>query len=96
MKFRFLNTVLSAGALVAFSVSAQQIDVKPASPVLLGESVSISLRSLPVNQDVKLIAERIVTEWGSEKRALYRAEAICAVAADGTLNLATATPKSGS
>jgi dienelactone hydrolase len=96
MKFRFLNTMLSASALVAFSVSAQQIDVKPASPVLLGEPVSISLRSLPVNQDVKLAAERIVTEWGSEKRVLYRAEATFAVAADGTLDLATTAPKSGS
>jgi dienelactone hydrolase len=96
MKFRFLNTMLSAGALVAFSVSAQQIDIKPASPVLLGEPVAISLRSLPANQDVKLTAERIVTEWGSEKRVLYRAEATFAVGADGTLDLATAAPKSGS
>lgn len=96
MKFRFFNTVLSAGALVAFSVSAQQIDVKPASPVLLGAPVAISLRSLPANQDVKLTAERVMTEWGSEKRVLYRAEATFAVGADGTLGLATATPKSGS
>jgi dienelactone hydrolase len=96
MKFRFLNTVLSATALVAFSVSAQQIDVTPASPVLLGEPVAISLRSLPANQDVKLTAERIVTEWGSEKHVLYRAEATFAVGADGTLDLATAAPKSGS
>jgi dienelactone hydrolase len=96
MKIRFINSLLSAGALVAFSVSAQQIDVKPASPVLLGEPVAISLRSQPANQDVKLTAERIVTEWGSEKRVLYRAEATFAVDADGTLDLATAAPKSGS
>jgi dienelactone hydrolase len=96
MKIRFINSLLSAGALVAFSVSAQQIDVKPANPVLLGEPISISLRSLPANQDVKLTAERIVTDWGSEKHVLYRAEATFAVGADGTLDLATAAPKSGS
>jgi len=96
MKFRFLSTVLSATALVAFSVSAQQINVKPASPVLLGEPVAISLAGLPANQDVTLIAERIMSEWGSEKRVLYRAEATFAVGADGALDLATATPKSGS
>lgn len=100
MKFRFLSAVLSAGALVVFSfsssLSAQQIDVKPANPVLLGEPVAISLRALPANQDVKLIAERIVTEWGSEKQVLYRAEATFAVGADGTLDLTTAAPKSGS
>ncbi len=96
MKKRIINSLLSAAALFAFSVSAQQIDVKPANPVLLGESVAISLRSLPANQDVKVTAERIVTEWGSEKHALYRAEATFAVGTDGTLDLATATPKSGS
>jgi dienelactone hydrolase len=96
MKIRFINSLLSASALVAFSVSAQQIDVKPANPVLLGEPISISLRSLPANQDVKLSAERIVTEWASGKHVLYRAEATFAVGADGTLDLATAAPKSGS
>jgi dienelactone hydrolase len=96
MKIRFINSLLSASALIAFSVSAQQIDVKPANPVLLGEPISISLRSLPANQDVKLTAERIVTEWASGKHVLYRAEATFAVGADGTLDLATAAPKSGS
>jgi hypothetical protein len=96
MKIRFINSLLSASALVAFSVSAQQVDVKPANPVLLGESISISLHSLPANQDVKLSAERIVTEWASGKHVLYRAEATFAVGADGTLDLATAAPKSGS
>ncbi len=104
MKNASLKLSLSlAGSLVALSVAltsapatAQQFTITPANPVLLGEPVAILLSGLSANEDVKITAERVMTEWGSEKRALYRAEATFAVGADGTLDLARANPKRGS
>ncbi len=89
--------VLVVSAVLASpSAAAQQFTINPTNPVLLGEPVAISLSGLPAGEDVKITAERVMTEWGSDKRAIYRAEAIFAVGADGTLDLARANPKSGS
>jgi dienelactone hydrolase len=100
MKHSVLSVALRFTTLAIWAiapiVSAQQFSVSPANPILQGEAVTISLAGLTPGQDVKIIAERVITEWGSEKRALYRAEATFAVGADGTLDLATAAPKSGS
>ena len=86
--------VLSTFALPHAS-SAQQFGVTPANPILQGEPVAISLTGLPANQDVKIIAERVMTAWDSEKRVLYRAEATFAVGADGTLDIGRVAPKQG-
>jgi dienelactone hydrolase len=76
-------------------ISAQQFRISPDNPLLQGDPVEISLTGLPANQDVKIRAERIVSEWGTEKKVLYRAEAVFAVGADGMLDLARTAPKPG-
>ena len=81
--------------LAALNVSAQQFVVSPANPVLAGEAISIPLRELPPSKEVKLAAERVMQDDADDKRVLYRAEASFTVAADGTLDLATAAAKSG-
>ena len=92
----FIIALVMSTFALSRDIAAQQFNVTPASPILQGEPVAISLTGLPANQAVKIIAERVMTEWGSEKRVLYRAEATFAVGADGTLNTASATPKQGS
>jgi dienelactone hydrolase len=87
--------LMFATLTLSHEISAQQFSVTPASPILQGEPVTISLTGLPASQDIKIIAERIVTEWGSEKRVLYRAEATFAVGADGTLDISRVAPKQG-
>ena len=97
MKQIVFTVALGLATLVpSHEISAQQFSVTPASPILQGEPVTISLTGLPANQDIKIIAERIMTEWGSEKRVLYRAEATFGVGADGTLDLSRVAPKQGS
>ena len=83
-------------ALMSHAAAAQQFNLSPVNPVLLGQPVAISLANLPMNQDVKIVAERVITEWKSDKHVLYRSDATFAVGADGTLDLAQAIPKSGS
>ena len=81
--------------VAALNVAAQQFVVSPANPVLSGEPIFITLRELPPSKDLKLIAERVMLDDADDKRVLYRAEASFTVAADGTLNVATAAAKSG-
>ena len=81
--------------IAALNVSAQQFVVSPANPVLSGEAISITLRELPPNKEVKVSAERVMLDEADHKRVLYRAEASFTVAADGTLDLALSPPKSG-
>ncbi len=92
----FVIALAFASISLSSGISAQQFSVTPANPILLGDPVAISLTGLAANQDVKIVAERIMTEWGSEKRVAYRAEATFAVGADGTLDISRATPKQGS
>ena len=98
MKSRCLAvlTFFNAAALIATHCHAQQIVLTPASPVLLGEAVSITLREFPANQTVKLVAERIMTvEWQGDKRVLYRADASFVTSSDGSLNVASSAAKTG-
>ena len=98
MKSRCLAvlTFFNAAALIATHCHAQQVVLTPASPVLLGEAVSITLRELPANQTVKLVAERIMTvEWQGNKRVLYRADASFVTSSDGSLNVASNAAKTG-
>jgi dienelactone hydrolase len=92
----FSIALLLATFTISPTTSAQQFSVSPASPILQGEPVTISLTGLPASQDVKIVAERIMTEWSSGKRVLYRAEATFAVGADGTLDISRVAPKQGS
>lgn len=80
------------------AIHAQSFLIVPANPVLAGDSISIRLEGLPANADVKLVAERVVSQsWmPGAKPVLYRSEAVFAVGADGKLDTATAKPKSGS
>lgn len=98
MKSRCLAvlTFFNAAALIATHCHAQQVVLTPASPVLLGDAVSITLRELPANQTVKLVAERIMTvEWQGNKRVLYRADASFVTSSDGSLNVASNAAKTG-
>ena len=75
---------------------AQSFNILPASPVLAGEPISISLSGLPPNTDVKIIAERVIVSTATGgKRALYRAEATYTTGADGRLDLAGSVSKAG-
>jgi dienelactone hydrolase len=78
---------------ILFPARAQQFEVSPANPVLLGEPVAIVLSGLAQNEDVKITAERLITSDG--KPVLYRANATFKVGQDGKLNLAKAAPVSG-
>jgi len=94
----FQPALIVLGTLTILPVPAwaQSFNVLPANPVLAGEPVSIALSGLPANGEVKVTAERMIVSFGQSKPALYRASATFAVGADGTLDLATAAPKSGS
>lgn len=90
--------ILKLALLCALSSSAfaQQFNISPASPVLLGEPIAVTLNGLLANQDIKLSAERVMTEWGGNKRVVFRSEASFKADANGALDLAGAAPKSGS
>ncbi len=91
------RTLLAASFCFISVVSAQTFKIEPANPVLAGEPVSISLSGLSANAEVKVSAERVIAAFGQgAKRSIYRAEAVYTTDANGTLNLATAVPKSGS
>ena len=55
-------------------VAAQSFNLDPANPVLNGEPLTISLRGLPVDADVKISVARVVFAFGQAKPVLYRAE----------------------
>jgi dienelactone hydrolase len=76
--------------------AAQAIHVEPANPVLVGEPVSIKLDGLPSDKNVALIAERTMPAADpSAAPVLYRSQAVFS-APQGSLDLATAQPQSGS
>lgn len=77
------------------AVSAQQIHVQPAGEVLLGDPLQISLGGLPAGATVELTASRMVREFTGGQRS-YASSARYSVGADGRVDLATATPISGS
>jgi len=69
------------------SGAAQTFHVEPASPILVGEPLSIRVDGLPADRSVTLTAERAMP-------GLYRSQAVFSVP-QGTLELATAKPLSG-
>lgn len=96
-KFRFAiaSALVTASCIFYGSVFAQKFKVTPQSPILLGDAVEISVSGLTPNQTIKIVSERVLIEWGGEKRALYRAEAAFNADANGKVDLATAEPKTG-
>lgn len=96
--FQFrLPCALALVALVTSStLHAQRIDVRP-DTILSGDPVQIILKQFPRDADVEIRAERSVKSWQPDTRpTLYRAQATYRTNAAGSLDLATATPRSGS
>ena len=90
----FVVCTLVFFAMVA--AHAQRFTITPANPILVGEPITVSLSGLPPGKDVTISSERVMREPGGDKSTLHRAEATFTVAADGTLDLASAKPKRGS
>ena len=88
--------VCALAVLAIDTALAQRFNITPANPILLGEPITISLTGLPPGKDVTISSERVMREPGDDKSILHRAEATFTVAADGTLDLASAKPKRGS
>ena len=77
------------------SAAAQTFHVEPANPILVGEPISIRLDGLPTAKEVTLVAERTMEASNpSAAPLLYRSQASFA-APQGSLDLATAKPQSG-
>lgn len=75
---------------------AQTFHIAPANPVLLGEPVSITLDGVPSGQDVTVVAERTMEAPNPPNPPLlYRSQAVFS-ASQGSLDIATAQPRSGS
>jgi dienelactone hydrolase len=91
VKYVFLGLLLGWFACA----EAQTFHIEPANPVLAGDAVSIRLDGLPSDQDVTLIAERTMeAPSSSDPPVLYRSQAVF-TASQGSLDLATAKPQSG-
>ena len=79
----------------AAGATAQTFQVEPANPILVGEPLSIKLDGLPAHQSVTVTAERTMPASNPEDPPLlYRSQAVFS-ARQGTLDLATAKPLSG-
>lgn len=92
MKFlSFLGLLLCSIA----SAAAPTFHVEPANPILVGEPVAIRLDGLPTDKEVILVAERTMEASNpSAAPLLYRSQANFS-APQGSLDLATAKPQSG-
>ena len=79
----------------ASCATAQTFHVEPANPILVGEPLSIKVDGLPADQNVTLTAERSMAASSPEgSPVLYRSQVVFS-APQGTLDLATAKPVSG-
>ena len=79
----------------ASCATAQTFHVAPANPILVGEPLSIKIDGLPADQNVTLTAERSMAASSPEgSPVLYRSQVVFP-AQQGTLDLATAQPVSG-
>ena len=77
------------------SAAAQTFHVEPANRILAGDSLSIRIDGLPVDKKVTLTAERTIEPRDrSGPPVLYRSQAVFS-APQGSLDLATAKPLSG-
>lgn len=88
---RFAFAMMLFGSVGA---TAQTIDVAPAGPILAGDAVSIKLAGMPAKSSVTVSAQRL--QNSGAKNVLYRAEAVYEAGPDGSLDLSTAIPSSGS
>ena len=89
--------IRSALAILMFAsvtASAQTIDVAPSGPILAGDAISIKLAGMPPKARVSVSAERLLSSGA--KNVLYRADAVFEAGADGSVDLAVASPGSGS
>jgi dienelactone hydrolase len=77
------------------AAGAPTFRVEPANPVLVGEPLSIRLDGLPTDQAVLLVAERTMEASNpADPPLLYRSQATFS-APQGSLDLASAKPQSG-
>ncbi len=77
------------------SAAAPTFQVEPANPILVGEPISIRIDGLPADKEVTLVAERTMEASNpSAAPLLYRSQASFS-APQGSLDLATAKPQSG-
>jgi dienelactone hydrolase len=78
------------------SAAAQTFHIEPANPILAGELLTIRLDGLPADKSVTLTAERTIEAPNRPGvQVLYRSQAVFS-APQGSLDLATAKPLSGS
>src|SRR5688572_7757883 len=78
------------------SAVAQTFHIEPTNPVLAGEPLAIRLVGLPTDKSVTLTAERTIEAPNRPGvHVLYRSQAVFS-APQGSLDLATAKPLSGS
>ncbi len=92
---RSLSAFLVAASAVTMAY-AQQFNISPPGPVLLGTPLAITVSGLPANKDVRITAERVIFNWSEKKRALYRSDATFTTDGSGAIDLARAAPKRGS
>jgi dienelactone hydrolase len=83
-------------AAIGTAAGAQQFNISPAEPVLLGTPLAITLSGLPAGKEVRITAERVMFSWTEKKRTLYRSDATFATDANGSVDLTRAAPKRGS
>jgi dienelactone hydrolase len=77
------------------SAAAQTFHIEPANPILVGEPLSIRVDGLPADKNVTVTAERTMPALNHDgPRLLYRSQVVFS-APQGTLDLATAKPLSG-
>jgi dienelactone hydrolase len=89
------SCAIASTAFVATVSSSQQFVTFPANEVLMNDPVGISLRGLQPKQTVKVTAERVVFEFQTQQRVLYRSHAVYEANDQGTVEVTAATPKSG-
>jgi dienelactone hydrolase len=78
------------------SAAAQTFHIEPANPILAGEPLAIRLDGLPPDKSVTLTAERTIEAPNRPGvQVLYRSQVVLS-APQGSLDLATAKPLSGS
>jgi dienelactone hydrolase len=95
MILKIILSVLVLAALPTLSI-AQQFQVSPAGTILLGDPVAITLRGMPAKSDITIRAERVFVNNRDQTRTLNRSEATYLSDAEGSIDLATVAPKSGS
>ena len=91
---RLMHWMLAPAWAWCSVAGAQQFDVAPARPVLIGEAVQLGLSGLPKDADITISAQRAVREFTGALR-LYTAQARYTSSAVGKLDLVTAAPLPG-